>query len=312
MKETEKKECELVEGKYIRRNIEFNAEGTILRGWFYLPNTNELRFPTIIMAHGFGSLKEMHLDRFAQTFAVNGFASILFDYSNFGDSDGQPRGEINPWRQIEEYKHAITFATTLAEVDTEKIGVWGTSYSGGHVLVVGASDHRVKCVVSQVPTISGSESSLRRVPAEKVETLYEEFRQDRVNRMLGKQPIKRTLVSNNIEDNPVYGTAEALEWYLTSGEKSPNWTNEVTLRSIEYSRTYNPGTFISLVSPKPLLLLVGTDDKVTPTDLALKAYEKALEPKKLVLIQGGHFDPYIKKFDIASKEAIEWFSEHLQ
>lgn len=298
-------------GKYSRRNIEFNAEGTLVRGWLYLPKVERKKSPAIIMAHGFGSLKEMHLDQFAEVFASSGFAVVVFDYRSFGDSEGSPRNEVDPYKQIEDYRHAITFATTIDEIDEQRIGVWGTSYSGGHVLVVAATDHRVKCVVSQVPTVSGKQSSLRRVPPERIPALHEAFSEDRINRMNGEEPSIRTLVSYNSEDRPVYGLDEAVKWYSEAGERSPNWTNQVTLRSVEFSRSYNPGAYISYIAPVPLLMIVGKTDYVTPTDLALQAYSSALEPKKLELLEGGHFDPYVKYFSTSSTEATQWFMKHL-
>ena len=79
----------------------------------------------------------------------------LFDYRNFGDSDGARRQHIDPHLQIEDYRNAISFAETLEEVDPERIGVWGLSYSGGHSLVLTAVDPRVKCAVSQIPVVDG-------------------------------------------------------------------------------------------------------------------------------------------------------------
>ena len=107
------------------------------------------------MAHGYSAVKEMYLDRFAEVFAEAGIGAVVFDNRNFGASDGQPRQEIDPWQQIRDYRDAITWASDLPEVDAERIGIWGSSYSGAHVLVVGATDRRVKCVVAQVPLISG-------------------------------------------------------------------------------------------------------------------------------------------------------------
>ncbi|MGK4277399.1 alpha/beta hydrolase, partial [Escherichia coli] len=71
------------------------------------------------------------------------------------------------------------------------------------------------------------------------------------------------------------------------------------------------GDFIARVSPTPLLMLVADHDHVAPTDLALAAYERALEPKRLVMIKGGHFDPYLAAFETASRAAIDWFTTHL-
>jgi hypothetical protein len=74
---------------------------------------------------------------------------------------------------------------------------------------------------------------------------------------------------------------------------------------------YEPGQWISRVSPTPLLLIVGLHDSITVADLALAAYERALQPKKLVTIDGGHFDPYLGQFAQASAAACDWFTEHL-
>ena len=73
----------------------------------------------------------------------------------------------------------------------------------------------------------------------------------------------------------------------------------MTLRSTRAARMYEPGIWVSRVSPTPLLMVVARDDKVTITDLALAAYERALEPKRLVLIPDGHFDPYLGQFPLA-------------
>jgi len=139
-----------------RRDIAFDAEGVTLRGWFYPAEGAAGRAPTVVMAHGFSAVKEMYLDVFAEVFAAAGLNALVFDNRNFGASDGEPRQEIDPWQQVRDYRHAITHAGTLDDVDSTRIGVWGSSYSGGHVLVLGAIDRRVKAVVAQVPLVSGS------------------------------------------------------------------------------------------------------------------------------------------------------------
>ena len=115
------------------------------------------------MAHGYNCIKELYLDRYAAAVADAGHVVLTDDHRNFGDSDGEPRQELDPWMQVRDYRNAITFVQTLDGVDPERIGIWGTSYAGGHVLVVAAVDRRVRCVVAQVPTISGWQSTLRRI-----------------------------------------------------------------------------------------------------------------------------------------------------
>lgn len=149
----------------MRKDVSFKTtDGTMLRGWHYLPDGSG-KYPTIIMAHGFSAVKEMYLDKYAETFAQAGLASLVYDNRNFGASDGEPRQEIDPWLQIRDYSDAITFVRGLEQTDAERIGIWGSSYSGGHVLVVAAIDRRVRCVVSQLPVISDWQNFRRLVLA---------------------------------------------------------------------------------------------------------------------------------------------------
>jgi fermentation-respiration switch protein FrsA (DUF1100 family) len=297
----------------MRKDIEFHAsDGTILRGWHYLPSGLPGAHPTIVMAHGFSAVKEMYLDKYAEAFAQAGLGSIVFDNRNFGASDGMPRQEIDPWLQIRDYSDAITFAAGLPETDAELIGVWGSSYSGGHVLVVAAIDRRVKCVVSQVPTISGSQSFRRRVRADYHSGLFAKWAEDRRNRAAGKPPAMIPVVNENPLAVSALPTADAYKWFSeTHKSRAPAWRNEVTLRTVEYGFGYEPGAYIGNISPTPLLMIVAVTDLLALSDLALKAYEEACEPKKLVLLPGGHFAPYVEEFDQACQPACEWFTAHL-
>jgi hypothetical protein len=296
------------------RDIEFSADGLTLRGWLYLPDAASPSapqpVPAVVMAAGFACVKEMHLDRYAEVFAQAGLAALVFDFRNLGASGGEPRQELDPWRQIEDYRHAITFASTLPEVAAGRIAVWGSSYSGGHALAVAATDRRVRCVAVQVPTISGHWSGLRRVPMSEVSKLTQAFAQDRVARLNGNPPVTRRIVGE-VAENPIYPSPEVREWFFESAKSAPAWRNEVTLRSLEFARAYEPGIYVPFISPTPLLMIVALRDFTSCTDLQLAAYERALEPKKLVTLSGGHFAPYGAEFDTASGAARDWFLRHL-
>jgi uncharacterized protein len=297
----------------MRKDIAFKAEdGTMLRGWYYLPDQRIGRAPTIVMAHGFSAVKEMYLDRFAEVFAAAGLAAIVFDNRNFGASDGEPRQEIDPWRQVRDYRDAITFAETLDETDRDRIGVWGSSYSGGHVLVVGAVDRRVKCVVSQVPLISGHNNARRLVRADLLGPTQRLFEEDRRKRFVGGPPAMIPVVAEDPMAPAALPTADSWRWFTETGKsRAPSWRNEVTLRSIEMFTEYEPGAYIRFVSPTPLMVVVALQDHLTVADEALAAYEQALEPKRLVSLRGGHFDAYVDDFDTASGAARDWFVHHL-
>ncbi len=295
----------------MRKDIEFDAAGVTLRGWLYLPEGAPKPAPAVVMAHGFSAVKEQYLDRFAKVFAEAGLAVLVFDNRNFGASGGGPRQEIDPLSQVRDYRRAVTFARSLPEVDAERIGAWGTSFSGGHVLVLGATDQRVKCVVAQVPAIGGARGDTRRARPDLTPAVPVRPDPDREVRTTREPPETIPVVSEDASARVALPGLEAWEFFEGTRRFAPAWRNEVTSRSVEMARAYEPGAYVSKIGPVPLLMIVATHDTLAPTELALAAYERALEPKKLVLLSGGHFAPYLEAFDKASAAARDWFVEHL-
>lgn len=294
------------------KDIEFEAEGDVLRGWHYTPDDLSGSAPTIVMAHGFSAVKEMYLDKFAESFAEAGLGSVVFDNRNFGDSEGEPRYEIDPWQQVRDYRHAITYAETLDEVDNDRIGVWGTSYSGGHALTVGALDSRVECVVSQVPLTDGLYNLRRLVRADLIGDLRDQLNEDRRARFQGEEPAYMPVVSEELLGDAALPTQDSYRWFTETKEKrAPNWENEVTLKTIELMTEYAPRDYVERISPTPLRMIIAEGDHLAVQDAAFDTYEKAREPKSLVTLDGGHFEAYVEAFDESSTAAEEWFLEHL-
>ncbi|MFE4824980.1 alpha/beta hydrolase [Streptomyces sp. NPDC056704] len=293
-----------------REDVEFEAEsGAILRGWLYLPD-GPGPHPAITMAHGFAGVKEQRLPAFADVFVEAGFVVLLHDHRSFGDSDGIPRNDIDPWQQIKDWRRAISYLESRPEVDANRIGLWGTSYAGGHAIVLGATDRRLRCVVAQVPTISGYEQGLRRVAPDAVAGLNEFFAEDERAQFRGEAPRTQAIVSSDPSVPASYRAPDAVDFYLSTAPEG--YENKITIRSNFAARMYEPGAWISRVSPTPLLLVVAKHDPITVTDLMLSAYERALEPKHLQLVDGGHFAPYLSEFATASGAARDWFTRHLR
>ena len=296
----------------MRTDIEFKADGTPLRGWFYRPDDCTAPCPTVVMTHGFSAVKEMHLDRFAEVFAAAGLAVLVYDHRGFGASDGAVRQEIDPVAQIRDYRHALTYAATRPDVDAQRLGVWGTSYSGGHALVLGAIDRRVKCVVAQAPLISGWRNVQRLVRADLLAGLRAMCDADRAAVFAGAAPALLPVVTNDPGVPCALPTSDCYPWFAeTAAARAPAWRNELTLRSFEMLMEYEPGATIERISPTPLLMIVAKNDHLTVADEAFGAYERALQPKKLVIIDGGHFDAYGVGFEITSAAARDWLCEHL-
>lgn len=295
---------------FSRADVEFEAEGGVsLSAWFYCPD-GEGPYPGITMAHGYGGTRDHGIGRFAEVFASAGFAVLLHDHRGFGRSGGSPRQDIDPWQQIGDWRRAISYLETRPKVDPARLGIWGTSYAGGHALVLGATDRRLACVVAQVPTISGYAQSLRRVSPDAMPHLDAALAEEDRSRLRGEDLRYQALVSSDPTVQASYRSSDAVEFY-TQPIPPGIWENKVTVRSTRQARMYEPGAWVARIAPTPLLMVVAKEDSLTLTDLELAAYESAREPKRLELIPGGHFDPYLDHFEQASGAASDWFRKHL-
>lgn len=291
--------------------VEFQHEGDIVRGSFYRPSGASGALPTVVFANGWGMTTGGDLEDYAAATVNRGFAALTFDFRGLGRSGGLPRQELDPQRQIEDFRAAISYVRSRPDVDRQRIGIWGTSYAGGHVLVVAALDKRVKCVVSQVPTISGFRAARRRLNHEKAKELQARFEADREARFAGAPPTLMQTVSDDPQHVAVYPGRDSFDYMTAEARRSPSWVNEVTLRSLELARGYEPGAYVARIAPAPLLMIAADDDGLTPPDLQQEAFKNALEPKKLMLVPGGHYSVYREHFKATSEAAADWFTQHL-
>ena len=298
----------------LRRDVGFTSHGLRCAGWLYEPANrarDEQRLPAIVMAHGYGGVKEQYLDNFARAFAGAGFVVLAFDFRFLGSSEGEPRQQIFWYEQIRDYRNAITWLAMQPGVDAARIGVWGTSYSGGHVLQLAAFDRRVKAVVAQVPAMCTWDSYFTALPAVQVEQLATWHAQARAQLMATGKVLYAAVVAPPGQ-SAVMPQPEALEWVTRAAAIAPTWENRVTVESLEAGMYYDPARFIHLVAPTPLLMVIASDDIVTPTAEQRKAFERAREPKSLVVVQCRHFDPYEgpRHRDFLDPE-LAWFRRHL-
>src|SRR5258706_12608706 len=170
-----------------RSSVEFQSCGAILRRMFLTPKGKKEALPVIVMAPGMSGVKEGSIMKYAEYFARGGFAVLAYDNINFGESGGEPRQEVDPALQRRGYRDAITYISGRPGVDKTQVGIFGTSYSGGHVPEVAAPDRRVKCVVSQIPAISGFKT-FQRLPRAVQAAGLKAQDEDREKRFLGKPP----------------------------------------------------------------------------------------------------------------------------
>ena len=299
----------------MRRDVRFESRGLECRGWLYVPEgiSTGARAPAIAMAHGFSAVKEMFLPAFAERFTAAGFVTLVFDFRFLGESAGEPRGQVFPHEQHEDFRNAITWLARQPEVDPDRIAIWGTSYSGGHVLHLSAFDPRIKAAVAQVPAIGAWRQMVATGQREDFDQMAGLLVLDRVVRFTAGAVNELKVVAPPGEPC-VLAVPDAYEWFEKLGaELAPTWRNAVTLESLEQMLEYDPAGPIELISPTPLLMILAEGDSLIPVDVARAAFERAGDPKELVVLECGHFDVYAAEpwFSRAAGAATDWFVQHL-
>jgi uncharacterized protein len=269
-----------------REEIEFPSGEGGCCGWLYRVDADQPA-PCVVMAHGFGAHKEARLDAFAERFASAGLAALVFDYRHFGDSTGTPRQLIDIDRQHEDWQAAVTHARGMGGMDPEQIALWGTSFSGGHVIWIAARDARVAAVVSQVPHTSGP-ATLRSAGLWRLARMTAAGIRDAVGSRFGRvhrMPIvgpPGTLAAMTGDD-----AATAYPGMYPEGFEPDN---SIPARILLPFGTYSPGREAKRVRC-PLLVVVGDSDTITPPGPARKAATDA--PRgELLSFPGRHFDIY--------------------
>ncbi len=280
------------------------TDGTRLAGWLFRPENAAGDVPVIVMTHGTGCVKEMGLEPYALAFAAAGFACLLYDHRNFGESGGEPRAELDPWQQISDMKDAITYVSSLEGVDRNRVGLWGTSYSGGHAIVVAATDRRVKCLVTQVPTMSGYKTATLGLSEEQIAAMVASFAEDRLARLRGEPP-RRAKPKPRGDDTG--------DW-LHKASEGTRYRGDLTMRSYELRMGYEPMDFIGRISPTPFLMISSRNDSRSPVEEQMEGFSRAREPKQQMLIDGGHYSVYDDEATLSevTTAAVDWFSRHIQ
>lgn len=283
------------------QDVVFDADGAKLAGWLCRPDAGEGPFPAIVLSHGLSAIVDMGLREYAEAFCAAGFLCLAYDHRNWGRSSGWPRSETDPWRQVADMREAISFVRRLPDVAADRLGLWGTSYSGGHALVVAALDRRVRAVVAQVPLVSGSRNFEHWVPADRRARFLERIAKDWDARAAGAPPATA----------PAAPPGSETEEWVRLVDREGRYANAITLRSFDLLRSYEPAAFVPLIAPTPLLMVVAGRDVQTPVEWQREAFAAAAEPKRLVELDGRHYDPYVALFDRSAAAATEWFARYL-
>ncbi|HYB34476.1 MAG TPA: alpha/beta fold hydrolase [Mycobacterium sp.] len=279
----------------MKKDLTFPSHGVACAAWHLSASTDVLAGaggrPCVVMAHGFGGTRDTGLLPYAEAFADAGIDALVFDYRGFGDSEGTPRQDVSFKRQRQDYHAAIAAARHLPGVDPDRIVLWGTSYSGGHVIAVAAQDRRVTAVVSMTPATDGLAAAMQIAryagPGQLVRTAGH-----------GLRDFARGIAKREPHHIPVVAQPGTVAIISTSGAEEaytsiagPTWRNEVCARTaLEVG--LNRATAFARRLRCPALVQVGTNDRVAPPAAARQTAKEIGALAQLREYPVDHFDVY--------------------
>jgi fermentation-respiration switch protein FrsA (DUF1100 family) len=278
-----------MKGSAMRTNISFRSNGRLLLGHLYLPDQIAAgeTLPAVLVVGPASSTKGQVPAIYSQRLSELGYAALAFDHTSYGESEGTPRTDEDPFAKIEDIKSAITFLSQRPEVDAARIAAVGVCVGGGYAPAAAVADRRIKAVA----TVSGLPDLRATIMAAGDWRAIIGGAQDARESYAatGRATYVPFLPDGQLDPWRENGK----KFYLTDRNQDPNWRNQTLLWSYDKMIQFSALDTIELLAPTPLLVIAGDQAETLGQSEAL--YAKAQEPKELFLIEGGmHFDFYDK------------------
>jgi uncharacterized protein len=293
-----------------RTQVQFTSHGVNCAGYLYRPANADGSLPCVVLAHGTAGTMD-RLFVYAEPFAAAGLAVLLFDYRGWGISDGRPRQVIDIPGQLDDRRAAIGFARTVDGVDSERIALWGSSLSGGHVVAVAAEDPRIAAVVAQVPWFGDARTPteiLRQLLTKSTLKLVAAGIRDAIRGARGRPPYLVPIVGEPGET--ALFTGPEVRAALAAKGLGGSWRNEFAPRFVFAVPRYEPGKMVERLG-MPLLVCVADRDRETPADFVARVVERAPR-RQLKRYPASHFEMYHgETFKQVLNDQIEFLRTHL-
>jgi len=298
-----------------RADVSFLTHGETLAAWHLIGSndafTGPRGRPCVVMAHGIGGTRDSGLLPFAEDFANAGLDALLFDYRGFGDSSGEPRQLANPPSHRDDYRAAVEFARGLEGVDPDRIVLWGTSWSGGHIVYVAADDPRIAAVICQTPDLNGVRS-IREISRyagwPQLARLTREGLRDVLGAIRGRPPHNIPLVAPPGQIGAMT-SADAEAGYRSIA--GPTWRNEISARAVLAENLNRPDRRIERVRC-PILVQVADRDSVAPPPGSRAAAWNAKGRVQVHEYPCQHFDIYRGHWrERAAADQLRFLRRHL-
>ena len=290
-----------------REDVWFNSGSDRISAWLYRP-ASEGDAPLLVMAHGLGAVRTMRLDAYAERFSEAGYACLVFDYRNFGDSEGAPRQLLDIRMQLQDWTVAVAYARTLPGIDPSRIGLWGTSFGGGHVIATAARLPGLAAVVSQCPFTDSIASLGAMSPLISARITALAVR-DLIGARLGRPPVM-VQTAGRPGEVALMHAPDAYPGFLGLVPDGVELRNEVAARIGVKLLPYRPGRLAAKV-PCPILFCICETDTVAPAG-PTRRYAATAPRGEIKLYPEGHFEIYVgDAFERVLTDQLEFLQRNL-
>ncbi|OBA83973.1 alpha/beta hydrolase [Mycobacterium sp. 1164966.3] len=292
-----------------REDVQFKSGDDLISAWLYRPGASAGGTPLLVMAHGLGAVRTMRLDAYAERFSAAGYACLVFDYRNFGDSEGRTGQLLDIDMQLADWAAAVSYARTLAGIDHSRICLWGTSFGGGHVIASAARLPGVAAVVAQCPFTDGI-ASIGAVNPLTAARITARAVRDLVGARLGRPPVMIPTAGKPGEV-ALMTAPDAYAGYLRLVPDGVELRNEVAARIGIKILTYRPGRSAKRIGC-PILFCVCESDSVAPAGPTLR-YAGEAPRGEVKKYPEGHFAIYVDAaFERVVGDQIAFLDRHLR
>lgn len=301
------------------QKVEFNNQYRMkLVGNLFVPKTldRNTKHAAIIVGHPFGATKEQSANLYATKMAEQGFVTLSFDLSYWGESEGQPRQVVAPDIYADGFSAAVDYlGSALAFIDRNRIGAIGVCASGGFVISAAKVDSRLKAIATVSMVDMGGAARFMQTLQQRKVTVAEAAAQRYVEAEGGATRYTGGTVHQLTADTPAM-QREFYDFYRTPrGEftpvsSTPELTTHPTLSSDVKFLNFYPLNDIDSIGPRPLLFIAG--EQAVSKGMSEQAYQMAAEPKELFIVsKAGHVDLYDRVSLIPFDKLNAFFSQHL-
>lgn len=292
-----------------REDIRFRSGDDLISAWLYRP-PGAGPAPLLVMAHGLGAVRSMRLDVYAERFSAAGYACLVFDYRNFGDSEGRPRQVLDVGMQLADWAAAVAHARTLDGIDPERIALWGTSFAGGHVIATAARLPGIAAAIAQCPFTDGIASARTTINPLITARIAARAVRDVLASKRGRPPVM-VATAGQPGEVALMNTPDAYAGYLRLMPDGVDVRNEVAARIALQVFTYRPGRLTPEIGC-PILFCVCEADSVAPAAATLRHAARA--PRgEVKLYPEGHFAIYVDDaFERVVADQLAFLDKHLK